>query len=138
MLPIRKLVQEPGSMPRLEQSGDGLQFAGLKPTALATVGAGTLLAALLSTGLLLRTGPTGAYADTIDTGANLDVAYPGLVVGDTIALYYSNSVAFASTITAAAGVTLRTATANNIIAASTGRMLLLIKTGTATYDLYVI
>jgi len=133
----RVMLYDDANLPRLSQAGDGI-FDNIKPTALATVGAGTLLAGLLTSGMLLRTGPTGAYADTIDTGANLDTAFPNMKVGDSIGLYYVNSVAFASTITAATGVTLGSATANNVIAASTGRRLHLVKTGTATYVLYVI
>ena len=94
--------------------------------------------ALLLPGLILRTGPTGAYADTVDTGANMDATLSSFQVGDSLDLFYVNSVAFASTITAAAGITLRTATANNVVAASTGRILHYVKTGVATWDLYVI
>lgn len=137
MLPINFLVQAKSELPRPAVPGDGL-FMRMRPTALTTAGAGTLLAALLTSGMLLRTGPGGAYADTIDTGANLTAAFPDMEVGDAIDLYYVNNVAFASTITAAAGVTLRTAAANNVVAASTGRLLHLVKTGAATYDLYVI
>lgn len=137
MLPNRVLYQDGANMVHVAQSGEGPSL-NLRDTALTTVGAGTLLAALLTTGLILRTGPTGAYADTIDTGANLDAAFPGAGVGDSIDVYFSNSVAFACTITAATGVTLKTATANNVIAASTGRLLHLEKTGAATWDLYVI
>lgn len=138
MLPTKVLVNDNGVFPpRQAVAGDGLLMFP-KASTLTTVGAGTLLATLLTSGLLLRTGPTGAYADTIDTGANLDAAFPNLAVNDSINLMYSNSVAFASTITAATGVTLKTAAANNVIAASTGRFLHLIKTGVGTYDLYVI
>lgn len=136
MLPLRLKVEDNG-MARLSQAGDG-PVLNLRDTALTTAGAGTLLAALLTSGFILRTGPTGAYADTIDTGANLDAAFPNAAVGDTLDVFFSNSVAFACTITAATGVTLKTATANNVIAASTGRLLHLEKTGTATWDLYVI
>lgn len=137
MQPIQFMVQANNELPRRAVPGDGL-FMRMKPTALTTAGDGTLLAALLTSGMLLRTGPGAAYADTIDTGANLDTAFPDLEVDDAIDLYYVNSVAFASTITAAAGVTLVTAAANNVVAASTGRLLHLVKTGVGTYDLYVI
>lgn len=135
--PLRTKVEDSAGAARYAVSGDG-PLLYIKDTALTTVGAGALVAATLMSGLILRTGPTGAFADTIDTGANLDAAFPNMAVGDTIDVYYSCSVAFASTITANTGVTLRTAAANNVIAASTGRLLHLEKTGTATYDLYVI
>ena len=126
-----------GGLAQPLKKGDGPAL-NLGASTLTTVGAGTLLAALLSTGLLLRTGPTGGYLDTLDTGANIDAAFPYLAVGDTFDVYYSNSVAFVSTITASAGITLKTAAANNAVAASTGRLLHFEKTGVATYDVYVI
>lgn len=137
MLPNRMLINDHTGVPRAAMPGDG-PLLNLKPTALTTAGAGTLLAALLLTGMILRTGPGGAYADTIDTGVNLATAFPQLQVGESIYIYYVNSVAFASTITAAAGVTLGSAAANNVIAANTGRLLMLNKTAAATYVLYVI
>ena len=97
-----------------------------------------VLAAVLATGLLLRTGPGVGYADTTDTAANIDAAFPNMGAGDTFDVFYINSVAFASTITAAAGITLKTATANNVVAASTGRILHFEKTAAGAYDLYVI
>jgi hypothetical protein len=136
MIPNRVNTYE-GGIARVAHKGDGPTL-NLGASKLTTAGAGTLLAALLATGMLLRTGPAGAYADTVDTGANIDAAFPNLGVGDTFDVFYSCSVAFAATITAAAGITLRTAAANNVIAASTGRLLHFEKTGVATYDLYVI
>jgi len=136
-LPYRMKIEDNSGIPRVAQPGDG-PILNLKPTALTTAGAGTLLANLLTSGLIVRTGPGGAVADTIDTGANLDIAFPYMQVGDSIATWYIVSVAFAITITAAAGVTLGSAAANNVIAASTGRLLVLRKTGVATYVLYVV
>jgi hypothetical protein len=118
------------------QQGDGWLVAP-SVTPLTTAGAGTLLAGLFATGHLHRTGPGGAFADTVDTGANMDLAYPNLLVGDAIVVRYTVSVAFASTITAAAGITLKTAAANNIVAASQSAWLIFYKTGVGTYDLYV-
>lgn len=135
--PLRIMITDPTTLARYTQTGDG-PVLNLGVTPLTTAGAGTLLANLLLTGLILRTGPGIGFADTIDTGANLDLAFPTMAIGDTLDVFYSNSVAFASTITAAAGVTLGTAAANNVIAASTGRLLHLQKTGVATYVLYVI
>jgi len=135
-VPNRSNVYDNG-LARVARKGDGPSL-NLGASKLTTVGAGTLLAALLSSGLLLRTGPTGAYADTIDTAAHIDTAFPNLQVGDTFDVFYSNSVAFASTITVAAGITLQTAAANNVVAASTGRLLHFEKTGAGAYDLYVI
>ena len=136
-LPYRQKIEDNSGISRMAQPGDG-PILNLSPTALTTAGAGTILAILLATGLIVRTGPAGAVADTIDTGANLDIAFPNMQIGDSIALWYIVSVGFAITITAATGVTLGSAAANNVIAANTGRMLVLRKTAVATYILYVI
>lgn len=135
--PLRMMVQSSPDLPRPAVSGDG-PLLNLTDTPLTTAGNGTILAALMASGLILRTGPGGAYADTLDTGANIDAAYPNLSVGDTIDFWLCNSVAFANTITAAAGITLKTAAGNNAIAASTSKLIHLEKTGVGTYDCYVI
>lgn len=129
-------MQDEQGIGRWSKNGDG-NFDRCAITNLTTAGAGTILAALLNTGIIFRTGPTGAVADTVDTGANMDAAFPNLVVGDALRVKYINNVAFALTITAATGITLKTAAALNAIAASTCRELFFIKTGVATYDLYV-
>jgi len=135
--PNRLLIQPNKGLPAIAMPGDG-PFLNLAPTALSTAGAGTVLAALLASGLIIRTGPTGAVADTIDTGANIDTAFPDLAVGDTLDVFYANQVNFVLTHTAATGVTLKTAAGNNAQAAFTTRLLHFVKTGTATYDMYVI
>lgn len=136
--PYRLVIGDNTGIPRQAQAGDGLVGNFIKDTALTTVGAGTLLAATMLTGFVLRTGPAGAFADTLDTGANMDAAFPGAVVGDTVDFYYSNNVAFAGTITAAAGSVLNTAAANNVVAANTGRLIHGEKTGVGTWEFYVI
>ena len=135
--PHKALIQPYNMLPRFAVPGDG-PMLNLAPTALSTAGAGTILAALLATGLVIRTGPTGAVADTIDTGANLDTQFPYLAVGDALDILYANQVNYVLTITAATGVTLKTAAGNNAMAAFSTRILHLVKTGTATYDLYVL
>ena len=137
MKPMKQLVTDAGGLSRQALPGDG-PLLNIAPTNLTTAGAGTLPAGLLGTGLLVRTGPGAAYADTIDTGANIDTAYPNMAVGDCLSLHYSNNVAFASTITAAAGITLVTAGANNVVPASTTVILHLQKTGVGAYNLYVL
>lgn len=90
---------------------------------LSTVGAGALTAALI-TGytLISRTGPVGAYADTVATASDIIAA---LAVngqtpnpGSTHRLRILNTVAFINTITTNTGVTLSGTTA---IAASSWR-----------------
>lgn len=77
---------------------------------LTTAGAGALTGTLLAGSILYRTGPTGAVADTTDTAANIIAALvsPGQNVqaGTSYRLRYVNTVAFAITLTAGAGVTL--------------------------------
>jgi hypothetical protein len=46
-------------------------------TALTTVGAGTILAAMIAGGSLQRTGPAGAFTDTFDTAQNIVAALSG-------------------------------------------------------------
>jgi hypothetical protein len=90
---------------------------------LSTVGAGALTAALITGySLISRTGPVGAYADTVATAADIIAA---LAVngqtpnpGSTHRLRILNTVAFINTITANTGVTLSGTTA---IAASSWR-----------------
>lgn len=70
---------------------------------LTTAGAGSILANAMLTGLLYRTGPAGAYADTFDTAANILTALAGnlpngpIVPGLSFKLRHINSVAFIGT-----------------------------------------
>jgi hypothetical protein len=98
-------------------------------TALATVGAGAITAAMLVSGLLMRTGPTGAYADTTDTATQILAALDSPAVGDSWDFFHVNGVAYICTFTAGAGVTLEGVTAN---AASKVRMYRITITGIAT------
>ncbi len=82
-------------------------------TALGTVGAGAITAAMLISGLLMRTGPSGAYADTTPTAAVIVAALDNPQVGDSWDFIHVNGVAFACTLTAGdADVTLAGVTAN--------------------------
>ena len=83
-------------------------------TPLTTVGAGTLLAPLLVATILYRTGPTGAYADTTDTAANIIalLSQAGVQQGDSYRFRHINTVAFACTLTGGAGVTVVNPTVN--------------------------
>jgi hypothetical protein len=113
--------------------------------ALTTVGAGTLTGALLTSGIINRTGPVGGFTDTTDSAANIIAALiaqysyqqsptngissgnaiqPGL----TFRLRYINTVAFAMTLAAGTGVTI---TANgNVNASSVKDYLLTVLNGT--------
>ena len=111
---------------------------------LTTVGAGTLTAALLLSGIINRTGPVAGYIDTTDSAANIVAALvsnynfqaTGLTgvssgvaapVGMTVRLKFINTVAFANTVAAGTGVTLVNATVN---ASSVKEYLLTVTNGT--------
>ena len=78
------------------------------PGALITAGAGTLTAAIITSGICVRTGPTGAYTDTTDTASNIIAAIPDCSPGDTFRFRHINTVAYAMTLAAGTGVTLGT------------------------------
>lgn len=73
---LRALSYTDGDVARPFSLGDAMdtqeQF-----TALATVGAGTILAGLIAGGSLKRTGPAGAFIDTFDTANNIVNALSG-------------------------------------------------------------
>lgn len=78
--------------------------------ALATVGAGTWTADLITNGIIRRTGPTGGYTDTTATAAAIVTALAGnmpssiIVPGITFRMTFMNTVAHAMTIAYGAGV----------------------------------
>lgn len=90
---------------------------------LTTVGAGTILASLIASGVVKRSGPTGAYTDTTDSAANILAAiagnapYAGVSPGHTFRLLYKNTVAEAMTLAAGAGVILGDGTTSLIASA---------------------
>lgn len=78
-------------------------------SAVTVVGSTTLTAAQLQSTNVLRSGPTGAFADTIDTAANL---YAGLgYAPGSYEVTYVNNSAYTCTITAGTGITLAGASA---------------------------
>ena len=87
-------------------------YTQLPKTALATVGAGTLTAAMLLSGLIMRTGPTGNYADTTPTAAQIVAAMDNPQIGDSFDFIHVNGVAYICTFTAGNGITLA-GTVNN-------------------------
>lgn len=75
-------------------------------TPITTVGNGTLTAAGLVGGEIVRTGPVANFSDATDTAANIIAALPGAVIGSSFNILLKNATAFTQTITAGAGVTL--------------------------------
>lgn len=106
--------------------GDAL-MSQLRATALATVGAGSLTASMLASGLLERTGPTGNYIDTLPTVAQLCAAIPQLTAGDSFTFILRNTVAYSNTLAVGTGWTLGS---NTAIAASLVREYLITMTAT--------
>ena len=86
------------------------------------VGASTLSVAHVLGGIINRTGPTAGYTDTFPSALELLQACPQLAVGDSFELIIINTVAFANTVAAGAGIVLG---ANTAIAASSVREYLL-------------
>lgn len=80
--------------------------------AISTAGAGTLTAAGIVGGLIMRTGPTGAYNDTTDTATAILALLDNPAVGDSWEFTHVNGVAFIGTMVAGAGITLAGTTAN--------------------------
>lgn len=75
-------------------------------TPITTVGNGTITAAALAGGFVLRTGPVAAFSDATDSAANIVAAFPGAVANSTIVVQVKNATAFMETFTAGSGVTL--------------------------------
>lgn len=75
-------------------------------TAITTAGAGALTAAAIVGRLVTRSGPSGAYTDTVATAALIVAAVPGAVAGQSFILHVKNTVAFPQTLATATGITL--------------------------------
>lgn len=85
--------------------------------ALTTAGAGTWTAALMTSGIIRRTGPTAGYTDTTATAVDIinaliagtnspSQAGNAVQAGTTFRIRFVNTVAFALTLAAGTGVTL--------------------------------
>ena len=143
---VFKQVIYDGSLQRQAFPGDVIGAAEIIQN-LTTASAGTLAAGLLLSGILNRTGPTGAYTDTTDTAQNIINALvagynyqttgvtgiSGMVAaqpGTSVRLRYINTVAFAMTLAAGSGVTLAGNTGVN--ASSVKDYLIQVTNGTPT------
>lgn len=100
---------------------------------LTTVGAGTLTAALLLGGDILRSGPTGAFTDTTDTAALIQAAWSGGQSGVSSQLTYQNNTAFAATIAGGTGVTI---SGNPVVGPNQWARFLMVWAGVNTVTLY--
>jgi hypothetical protein len=117
---VKPIVYD-GSFQRKMGPGDVLaQGEIISGSGLATAGAGILTAAIMLTGMCIRTGPTGAYNDTTDTASNIIAALQGGPAGsapspgDTFRFRHLNTVAYVMTLVAGTGVTLGTVPATTL------------------------
>lgn len=93
----------------------------------------TLPAATLLSGFLVHTSVTGAGTLTVDTGANLDTAFPEWQIGEVYSCFYLNDGTQTVTLTGASGTTALSA---QTIATLQGRMIRFLKTAAATYSVW--
>lgn len=75
-------------------------------TTISTVGNGTLTAAGLVGGEIVRNGPVADFSDATDTAVAIIAALPGAVVGSSFSILIKNATQYTQTITAGSGVTL--------------------------------
>ena len=94
----------------------------------------TMLAADLAKGMVTHNSKTGAGTLTVDTGVNLDAAFPEWQIGETMRCHYVNRGNQTVTLTAgASGTTLISA---QTIATLQGRTIFFLKTAAETYSVW--
>lgn len=92
-----------------------------------------MTAAVFATGLLVHTSVSAGGTLTLDTGANLDAAFPEWQIGEVRECYYQNDGTQTVTLTGDTGTTRVSA---QTIATLQGRRICLLKTAAATYTLW--
>lgn len=102
-------------------------------SSLTTVGAGTLTAAILLSGLVARSGPVADFTDTTDTGTAIDLALGQPAIGAAFSFTVKNTVAFADTIAGGTGVTV---TGRTVVPGNSTVEFLLTKTAANTYTMF--
>ncbi len=90
----------------------------------------TLTAARFASGLLVHTSVTGGGTLTLDTGANLDAAFPDWKAGETRECYYQNDGNQTVTLTGATGCVRVSA---QTIATLQGRRIVILKQAATDY-----
>lgn len=96
----------------------------------------TLTAAMLNNGIVNRSGPTAAFTDTLDTGANIS-SYLGNTAGTKqgFRFVYVNTTAFVATIAAGTGITIvgpATVDGNSV------REFVVVQTGASAFSFYAL
>ncbi len=74
-------------------------------TSLSTAGAGSITAAMIAGGMLVRTGPTTAFTDTPVAVAGVIAAIPNAFIGQSFTFTYQNSSAHDATLANVTGIT---------------------------------
>lgn len=126
----RFMVQDAGGLTRNARAGDPM-LSVAKPLIIAADAADTLTVDKIAGGVLAYTGFTAARVLTTDTAANIIATFPQLDIGDSITLQIGISTAFAGTLAAGTGVTLKGKAA---VPASGAATLFFTRTGAATVD----
>ena len=118
----RQVVYD-GNFQRKQEAGDCMAAA-FSASALTTAGDGTITAAMLTGGMIRRSGPAGAYTDTWPTADQIATAvrsYGSMVdwnPGIGLLIRHINTVAYAATmaVPANAGISLSTAKYSSVTA----------------------
>jgi len=130
MAGTRAMVQDAGGLVRVGRAGDN-RLELVIPQIIAADAVDTLTVAKIANGLLAYTGFTAARNLTTDTAVNIIAAFPNMDIGDSISLQIGISTAFAGTLVAGAGITLKGKAA---VPASGAATLFFTKTATTTMD----
>jgi hypothetical protein len=114
----------------------GLLVRRLTTTNVTTAGAATLTAAAVLGGRITRDPAGSNRTDVLPTGTLLDDEDTSLATGDAFTFVLDNTADAAETITLDMGVGLTNRGAAITVAQNTSAVLQLVKTGTATYNVY--
>lgn len=131
---VRLVVQDVGGLGRNVRGGD-VVVSDATPLVIATDANRTITVTDIAAGVLAFTGFTAGRNLTTDTAANILAANPLLEIGECISLQVGISTAFAGTLVAGAGVTLKGKAA---VPASSNATIYLTRTGATTVDCLVI
>lgn len=134
----RTLVSPDGKLPHAMRAGDGL-LANFAPDARAaetdeTLSVGNIAGGLIHQGTTL----TSDVVYTLPTATLIDAAFDTMDIGDAYSFVVNNSQVAAFDVIIAVGAGITAIGANNTLSVppQSTRIFTLIKTGTATYDLY--
>lgn len=114
----------------------GLVVRRLTTTDVATAGDATFAAAAVLGGRITRDPAGSNRSDTLPTGTLLDAGDAALATGDSFTCVIDNTADAAETITLGMGAGLTNRGAAITIAQNVSAVLQLVKTGTATYNVY--